>query len=173
MKWRLAILMWVVAAGAQGCTMFGCYSTLCRTESRASSSLVEFLFPHGGVPPERNTIPELQLPLRVGLAFLPSQSGHIEGLEAARREELLERIKQHFDDRRFVRDIVIVPDYYLRAGGGFESLAGLQRLYAIDIMALVSYDQVTYREQNNWSLGYLTIVGAYVLKGNRHDVTTL
>jgi rhombotail lipoprotein len=40
-------------------------------------------------------------------------------------------------------------------------------------MALVSYDQVAHEDDNNWSLGYLTIVGAYVLKGTRHDVSTL
>ncbi len=28
-------------------------------------------------------------------------------------------------------------------------------------------------DTNEWSLGYLTIVGAYVLKGNRYDVSTL
>ena len=40
-------------------------------------------------------------------------------------------------------------------------------------MALVSYDQVAHEDDNNWSLGYITIVGAYVLKGTRHDVSTL
>ena len=29
------------------------------------------------------------------------------------------------------------------------------------------------RGENEWSLGYLTIVGAYVLKGDRYDVSTL
>jgi rhombotail lipoprotein len=90
-----------------------------------------------------------------------------------------------------VSEIIIVPDYYLKGaggfespqgvqalygvkgGGGFESLQGVQRLYDVDVMALVSYDQVTYRDDNSWSLGYLTIVGAYLVKGTRHDVTTL
>ena len=40
-------------------------------------------------------------------------------------------------------------------------------------MALVSYDQVTYTDDNKWSLGYLTIVGAYVVKGSTNDTTTL
>jgi rhombotail lipoprotein len=40
-------------------------------------------------------------------------------------------------------------------------------------MALVSYDQVTYLDDNKQSLGYLTIVGAYVLKGSIHDTPTL
>ena len=49
----------------------------------------------------------------------------------------------------------------------------MQRLYAVDLMALVSYDQVTHGDTNEWSLGYLTIVGMYVLKGNRYDVSTV
>src|SRR5690606_20295436 len=96
-----------------------------------------------------------------------------EGLEAARRQALLERIRRHFADRKFVREIVIVPDYYLRGDGGFASLEGVQRLYNVDVMALVSHDQVTYHDQNKLSFGYLTIVGAYILKGDRHEVATL
>jgi rhombotail lipoprotein len=159
-----------------GCVAFDralCYPA-CRSESRASSSLVGFLYPNGQLPPSENAIPRLNLPLRVGLAFLPSQrGGFAEGLEAAHRDELLERIRQRFADRKFVSEIVLIPDYYLKGGAGFDGLAGAQRLYNVDLMALVSYDQVMYRDENAWSLGYLTIVGAYVLPGNRHDVTTL
>ena len=150
-----------------------CYPN-CRSEARASSSLVSFLYPSGDEPPEENRIPELHLPVRVGLAFLPTKEGSaMAGLEASHREALLERIRQRFDDRKFVKDIVIVPDYYLASAHGFEGLQGVQRLYNVDVMALVSFDQVTYRDDNKWSLGYLTIVGAYVLKGTRNDVTTL
>lgn len=115
----------------------------------------------------------------VGLAFLPSnsldQTGRdaTGGLDAAHQEALLERIRQRFSSRKFVAEIVIIPDYYLRGHSGFEGLEGVQRLYGADLMALVSYDQVVHTDENNWSLGYLTIVGAYVLKGSRHDVSTL
>jgi rhombotail lipoprotein len=112
--------------------------------------------------------------VRVGLAFLPSKTGvGAVGLEASHREALLDRIRKRFSDRKFVKNIVIVPDYYLGSVRGFEGLQGVQRLYNVDVMALVSFDQVTYRDDNKWSFGYLTIVGAYVLKGTRHDVTTL
>jgi rhombotail lipoprotein len=140
-------------------------------QSRNSSSLVEFLYPNGRVPPAENQIPELRVPLRVGLAFLPTQDGA--GPTAAQREELMERIRQRFANRKFVTEIVTIPDYYLRDNRGFGGLQSVQRLYAIDIMALVSYDQVTNTGENDWSLGYLTIVGAYVLKGSHHDVATL
>lgn len=140
-------------------------------QSHNSSSLVEFLYPDGSAPPAENQIPELRVPLRVGLAFLPSDNGV--GPTAVQREELLERIRTRFADRKFVTEIVMIPDYYLRNSRGFEGLQGVQRLYTVDIMALVSYDQVEHLDDNQWSLGYLTIVGAYVLKGSHHDVATL
>jgi rhombotail lipoprotein len=144
----------------------------CQTQNRNSSSLVGFLYPGGEIPPPENAIPELKIPLRVGLAFLPS-STPTSGLDAAHRQDLLERIKSRFADRKFVREIVIVPDYYLANNRGFAGLEGVQRLYAVDLMALVSYDQITHTDDNKLSLGYLTIVGAYVLRGTSHDTTTL
>ena len=170
---RTVALASVAALMLSGCTaldalMFGHAAP---RQSHNSSSLVEFLYPNGATPPAENQIPELRVPLRVGLAFLPTQGEA--GPTAAQREELLERIRQRFADRKFVTEIVTIPDYYLRDNRGFAGLQGVQRLYSIDIMALVSYDQVTNLDENDWSLGYLTIVGAYVLKGNHHDVATL
>lgn len=163
----VAVLM-LSGCAALGAMMFGQEGP---RQSHNSSSLVEFLYPNGRVPPAENQIPELRVPLRVGLAFLPTQDGA--GPTAVQREELLERVRQRFADRKFVTEIVTIPDYYLRNNRGFEGLQGVERLYSIDIMALVSYDQVTNTDENEWSLGYLTIVGAYVLKGNHHDVATL
>jgi len=144
----------------------------CRAETRNSSSLVSFLYPDGQTPPAQDAVPELHLPLRVGLAFLPSQSSG-NGLDAAHKEQILERIRTRFAERKFVADIVIIPDYYLTTSRGFEGLSSVQRLYGIDLMALVSYDQITHLDQNRWSLGYLTIVGAYVLHGTSRDTATL
>lgn len=140
-------------------------------QTHNSSSLVEFLYPNGRIPPAQDQIPELRVPLRVGLAFLPTQNGA--GPTAAQRDELLEQIRRRFADRKFVAQIVTIPDYYLRDSRGFSGLQGVQRLHSIDVMALVSYDQVENTDENQWSLGYLTIVGAYVLKGSHHDVATL
>jgi rhombotail lipoprotein len=170
---RTVVLTSVAALLLSGCTaldalMGGSHSP---RQTHNSSSLVEFLYPDGSVPPAENQIPELRVPLRVGLAFLPSDNGA--GPTAAQRDALMERIRQRFADRKFVTEIVMIPDYYLRNSRGFEGLQGVQRLYTVDIMALVSYDQVEHHDENEWSLGYLTIVGAYVLKGNHHDVATL
>lgn len=166
-----------------GCTSLGGLLCTfdCGSRSTNSSSLVGFLYPDGEVPPRDDAIPELRVPLRVGLTFLPA-SGNAQALDAATRTELLERIRQHFLARKFIAEIVVIPDYYLRdsKGGdaksgetGFDTLAGLQRLYNLDLFALVSHDQVTYTEENALSLTYLTIVGAYLVPGSRREVTTL
>jgi rhombotail lipoprotein len=146
----------------------------CHAQSRNSSSLVDFLYPKGQEPPAQNSIPQLHVPLRVGLAFLPSTGFNPAAtLDAAQREQLLNRISEKFKGRSFVAQIVVIPDYYLATNRGFSGLEAVQRLYSIDVMALVSYDQIMHEDDNRWSLGYLTIVGAYVLPGTRHDVSTL
>jgi len=155
-----------------GCANLTCFSA-CQRHAHNSTSLVEFLYPNG-TPPSQDSQPQLHLPLRVGLTFLPSNGSESQnGLDAAHKETLLQEIRQRFLSRKFVAEIVVIPDYYLQGKRGFEGLEAVQRLYGVDLMALVSYDQVTHEGDNNWSLGYVTIVGAYFLKGTRHDVSTL
>jgi rhombotail lipoprotein len=173
---RTIVFAAAAAGSLAGCTSFNdmLCAPHCRSETRNSSSLVNFLYPDGKLPPREDAIPELHLPLRVGLAFLPSQSpGNYANLDDPHKEQILERIRKRFADRKFVADIVVIPDYYLKSGSGFDGLQGVQRLYGIDVMALVSYDQVTHRDDNNWSLTYLTIVGAFVIPATNHDVVTM
>jgi rhombotail lipoprotein len=72
---RTFVGLLVVGVVLGGCVGFGgAYCGVnCGTHARNSSSLVGFLYPDGKAPPPENSIPELHLPLRVGLAFLPSQ----------------------------------------------------------------------------------------------------
>jgi rhombotail lipoprotein len=143
-----------------------------RSHADSTSSLVEFLYPKGALPPERNAIPDLSLPLRVGLAFLPARSGGSGlGPDAAQREQLLRSIGERFAGRRFVTSVVEIPDYYLQPGAA--SLEALQRLYEVDVLALVSYDQVGYETDRQSSLSYLTIIGAFVVNGTHNEATTL
>ncbi len=167
LKLVLTLVLAVVLSGCEALCMPDCSPR----EHHSSSSLVDFLYPAGQLPPAQNTVPELHVPLRVGLAFLPSQGGA--GPDAALKEQLLERVREHFRDRKFVSDIVIIPDYYLGTRKGYPGLEAVQRLYSLDVVALISYDQVTHTQQTNWSLAYVTIVGAYVIKGDQYDVSTL
>ena len=162
----------LLTIGLSGCADWRCFSS-CQRHTQNSTSLVEFLYPNGDAPPVQDAQPQLRLPLRVGLAFLPSNDAAQIGPDAAQKEALMQEIRKRFASRKFIADIVIIPDYYLRGKRGFEGLEGVQRLYGVDLMALISYDQVAHEDDNHWSLGYVTIVGAYVLKGTRHDVSTL
>ena len=176
MKTPLLIAALSAVALLSGCTLVDhvfCTPN-CTVQQRHSSSLVNFLYPDGTAVPPANTVPELHVPLRVGLAFLPSQAAFGPSpIDAAQKEQLLQRIRERFASRSFVSEIVIIPDYYLTNERGFTGLDGVQRLYNIDVMALVSYDQVSHTDDNKLSLGYLTIVGAYVLPGSSQSSTTL
>jgi rhombotail lipoprotein len=173
MRWHTWFgLVVIVGLGLSGCADLACFSS-CQRHAQNATSLVEFLYPNGAPPPAQDAQPQLHLPLRVGLAFLPSNGEPRIGPDAAQKEALLQEIRKRFVSRKFIAEIVLIPDYYLQGKRGFEGLEGVQRLYGIDLMALVSYDQVAHEDDNRWSLGYMTIVGAYVLKGTRHDVSTL
>jgi rhombotail lipoprotein len=172
-KVNKALLVGLVAGaiGLTGCVDLACVPR-CSGHSQHSSSLVDFLYPDGRLPPPQMS-PQLTIPLRVGLAFLPCANNQEAGLDEAHKQQLLERIKQRFAGRRFVSEIAVIPDYYLAGRRGFGGLESVKRLYDLDVVALVSFDQQTNLDQNTWSLAYLTIVGAYVVKGSRHDVATL
>ncbi|MEO6079174.1 MAG: rhombotarget lipoprotein [Steroidobacteraceae bacterium] len=166
-------IAWVLVlsscAALSGCAV----SFLRAVHTGNSSSLVEFLYPQGA-PPPTDTIPELRIPLRVGLAFLPSKpGGRVLSLDAQQKQDVLERIRQRFLGRKFVSEIVVIPDYYLASAQGYAGLAGIQRLHNVDLIALVSYDQVSRQNENNLSLAYLTIVGAYIIPGTSRETTTL
>jgi rhombotail lipoprotein len=144
-----------------------------RQRQGVSGSLVDFLYPKGEVPPPQDTVvPRLDLPVRVGLAFVPARDPSAPGLSEASKNELLGRVKAAFADREFIRDITVIPDTYLRGRSGFESIDQVARLYGLDVVTLVSYDQVTHSEDTRWSILYWTIVGAYVVKGSKNDVQT-
>ncbi len=46
-------------------------------------------------------------------------------------------------------------------------------MYGIDVIALVSYDQVQFTDEGLLSLTYWTLVGAYVVSGEKNDTSTM
>jgi rhombotail lipoprotein len=142
------------------------------TRSGVSSSLVDYLYPAGEVPPDiRNTIPYLKLPLRVGIAFVPGQTGR-GTISEVTKMQLLETVKSNFTDRDYIEHIEVIPDTYLRSSKGLNGMQQVARLYGVDVMALVSYDQVAVSEDNPASFLYWTIVGSYVIKATSNEVQT-
>lgn len=153
-----------------GCSTFWDWSGGGRNGT--SSSLVDYLYPNGEVPPDiQDTIPHLELPLRVGIAFVPGQAGP-GSISEATKMHLLEQVKSNFMDREYIAHIEVIPDTYLRSSNGVTGMQQVARLYSMDVMALVSYDQVAHSAETTSSFLYWTIVGAYVVKGNKNDVQT-
>ena len=162
--WRAVILGVGILALLAGCAHLG------RSRESVSSSLVDFLYPRGQLPPAyEQTVPNLPLPLNVGIAFVPESRG---ALSEPKKNELLIKTKAAFLDRPFIGQIVVVPDAYMRSGKGFATLDQIARLFSLDVIALVSYDQVANTDHTNLSVLYWTIVGAYTVPANRHEVRT-
>jgi rhombotail lipoprotein len=134
--------------------------------------LVEFLYGRGDMPPVASEV-HLELPIRVGVSFLPAEGGA--GPSAVDRDKVLTAIRDRFKSRPYVTEIVPIPDYYLRANGrdGLTQIEQVSRLNQLDLFALVSYDQITDSSMNKSSLAYLTILGAYFVRGDRDETHTL
>jgi rhombotail lipoprotein len=65
-----------------------------------------------------------------------------------------------------------VPSLYLEPGGGFANLDRVATLLRLDVIALISYDQVQHSGASGWSFLYWTGIGAYVIEGDQYDVLT-
>lgn len=168
---RFSLLLSFAALAA--CTSFWQAGWNGPTRSGVSSSLVDYLYPEGEEPPaEVAEVPRLNLPLRVGIAFVPPRFGTTPGLSAALKSDLLDRVKAEFVDRDYIEHIEIIPENYLGSSRGFTGLQQVARLYGVDVMALVSYDQVSTSADKRAAVLYWTIVGAYFIEGTKNEVQT-
>lgn len=159
----------------------GCASQQVNTKS----SVMEYLYPKSTDTFVTPSTPHLTLPLRVGVAFVPeskdSGSSHhfwagnlySGGMAEAKKNQILANVSKHFSSLDFVSSIEVIPSAYLTPGGSFANLSQIKTMYGIDVMALVSYDQVQFTDEGALSLSYWTIVGAYIVSGEKNDTNTL
>ena len=169
----------LAALGAPGCA---------QVQVRKTARSLDYLYPAGtGAQPARDVT--LTLPVRVGLAFAPPPDGtdaplpvqptlfnasqHQQFLSEAERVQLLERIAGAFRGRPEIASIDVLPEAYLKPGGSWDNLDQLRQAFGIDLVVLVSYDQSRFSNTSNWSLTYLTIVGAYAVEGEDNQAHTL
>jgi len=87
--------------------------------------------------------------------------------------DLMDRITAEFRKLAFVNDIEVIPSAYLTQGGSFTNLDQIRTMHGVDVMALLSYDQVQHTNEGLLSLSYWTIVGAYIIKGEKNDTSTM
>ncbi|VAW70727.1 hypothetical protein MNBD_GAMMA12-3781 [hydrothermal vent metagenome] len=142
-------------------------------KARSSSSLVGYIYPNGETPAGLATkIPKLTVPVKIGIAFVPEQNGS--GVISERvKDQLLRKVRSAFKHHAVVQEIRLLPVNALRSGGGFRELRQVAQRHNIDLVALVSHNQVRAVRHNALSVSYLTIIGAIILPGNSHQVSTL
>jgi rhombotail lipoprotein len=134
---------------------------------------MDFLYPdETSRSDHKPEIPTLKLPVKVGLAFVPSKNWRRDGIHSKDQIDLLDKVKKSFLKYDYIDRIEVIPSTYLKGGEGFSTLEQVARLYDVDVMALVSYDQVTQSLENNAALLYWTIVGMYVIPGNENSIQT-
>ena len=151
----------------------GCTTPGTNRESKQSASIVDYLSPKAAHAPQLEQVTAtLRPPVRVGLAFVPGDP-KLRTLPETEKMKLLERTKAAFSRHAYIGAIEIVPSQYLQAGGGFANLNQVARIFNVDVMAMISYDQVHFTDSNSLSLLYWTIVGAYVVHGNEFDIKTM
>lgn len=144
-----------------------------RNRSQRSSSIVGYLYPNKGEQIVTPSMPTLNLPLRVGVAFVPSDGGLGGQISEKQKQDLLKRVADKFRNQVFISKIEIIPSSYLRPQGGFTNLQQVGRMLQLDLAVLVSYDQMQFSDDSILSFSYWTIVGAYIFNGNKNDTQTL
>lgn len=138
----------------------------------STTSVVDYLYPNAKKEPvAEQGIPVLSLPMRVGIAFVPERSGST--LTEGKKAELLEKVAANFRKLDFIKSIEIIPSAYLTPQGGFENLDQIRTMHGIDAIALVSYDQKQFTDEGIASIVYWTIVGAYVIPGEKNSTYTM
>ncbi|MCR4300474.1 MAG: rhombotarget lipoprotein [Sulfuricaulis sp.] len=154
-------------------------------QTRHATSTVDYLYPNTKDPIVTPGIPVLTLPMRVGIAFVPGDGGgnYGRGLMAVRNQrfiltekkkmDLMQEVANHFKKYAYVKDIELIPSAYLTPRGSFANLDQLRTMYGVDVVALLSYDQVQFTDEGILSFTYWTIIGAYVVPGERNDTHTM
>ncbi len=159
----------------------------CTSQQRGvKSSVVDYLYPNQATAAIEPSIPKLSLPIKLGIAFVPEQSIRSSGLNLwsgetslanalteTKKTQLLEKVAAHFKRYAFIGTIEVIPSAYLTPGGSFANLNQIKTMYGVDVIALVSYDQVQFTDEGFLSISYWTIVGAYVVSGEKNDTNTL
>ena len=160
-----------------GCDTFNGGAT-----SHRASNLYAYLYSDQKEHVDAPAIPVLSLPLRVGVAFVPVDSNGRNNYASAaddsafsesQKMELMRQISAQFKQYPFVKSIELIPTAYLTPRGGFANLDQIRTIYGVDVMALLSYDQVQFTGEGVLSLTYWTIVGAYVVRGEKNDTRTM
>ncbi len=156
----------------------------CSTSTNYRSSVVEFSHSVKKETVKPPQVPILSLPLRVGIAFVPETIQHqnhggstslssSSGLSEKDKMSLMQDIGEHFKKQEFVKSIVRIPSSYVPTMGSFDSLDRLKRKFGVDVLVLISFDQRQQVDSGFWAISYLTVIGAFIVPGQKTDTHTI
>lgn len=144
-----------------------------RSHYRATS-VMQYLYPDKKDCVATTAIPHLLLPLNVGVAFVPGERNSWQhALSEQEKMELMKKIAAEFKQYPFVKGIELIPTPYLTAGGSFTNLDQIRTMYGVDVIVLLSYDQVQHTDEDFLSISYWTLIGAYTVRGEKNDTSTM
>jgi len=150
-----------------------CTSSPPKLYTNYKTSMIRFLGSDENTVKIQETMePTITVPLKVGFAFAPSLD-YGQGFPEKERMNLMQEIASQFKEYKFVESIELIPSLYLEEGGGFSNLDKLRQLFDIDVIMLLSYDQSQFQDTGAWSITYWTIIGAYIVQGEKNDTHTL
>lgn len=165
--------LWLLVAALAAALAGGCASMNKTTKQRQVASVLAYLYPGSEQTPQvSDKVAEIKVPFRVGVAFVPDNTNAEFRLPETDRIVLAGKVGEAFKRYPFISEIVTVPSLYLEPGGGFPNLERIASLLKLDVIALVSFDQVQNAGATGWSFLYWTGVGAYVVDGDRYDILT-
>ena len=179
-QWQLALVFGLVVLAA------GCAST----QSRYYSSAVDYLYPGKSAPVEKPAVPVMNIPIKVGVAFVPDAGqragssniwqsmlgisrAHALALTEKRKTDLMQQVADYFRKYPFIGAIEIIPSAYLKPQGSFANLDQIQTMYGVDAIALLAVDQVQFTDEGAASFLYWTIIGAYTIPGEKNTTHTM
>ena len=150
--------------------------------SQRTSNLLQYLYPGSEAPlaMETTDIPNVTLPLRVGLAFVPEGKtittkggAAVEPLTEKFKIEMMRELSAQLHEYATIAEVEDIPSTYLKVGGSFTNLNQMRTMTGLDVIALLSYDQVQFTDRGIPSLLYWTGIGWWFVPGEKNDTNTM
>ena len=161
------------------------------------TSLADYLYP---IDPNRRETTEMSpqptptslasvpVPFRLGLAFLPDRKSKTKGnttfakvpydvdpLSEEVKVTLMQQVREDLGKYSFISSIDVIPSSYLLPRGSYRNLVQLGALTGVDVIALISYDQVQFTDEGVAALGYVITLGSgfWFWPGEKNDTKTM
>ena len=174
------VLLGVTLLGLVSLSGCGHYTT------QRTSNVLTYLYPGETQPAEiSKTISKTSLtntprPIILGIAFVPesrtiSNGGDtkIEPLTEKLKMEMMRELTAQLRQYSIFAEIEEIPSTYLKIGGSFANLDQIRAMTGVDVIGLVSYDQVQFTDRGLISLLYWTGIGWYFVPGEKNDTKTM